>query len=78
MRGCWWDDFPASPQYSPPHAPHAVPQGVELPILIEPRGAMTADADEDVAVARKAHASHVNATMLPYSSRPVCHVAIAL
>jgi len=30
------------------------PQGVELPILIEPRGAMTADADEDVAVARKA------------------------
>jgi len=30
------------------------PQGIELPILIEPRGPMTADADEDVAVARKA------------------------
>ena len=30
------------------------PQGVELPLLIEPRGVMTADADEDVAVARKA------------------------
>jgi len=30
------------------------PQGVELPLLIEPRGMMTADADEDVAVARKA------------------------
>jgi len=30
------------------------PQGIELPILIEPRGPLTADADEDVAVARKA------------------------
>jgi len=30
------------------------PEGIELPILIEPRGPLTADADEDVAVARKA------------------------
>ena len=46
------------------------PQGVELPLLIEPRGMMTADADEDVAVARKALTRIVEREATPPPAHP--------